>query len=157
VLFSWFGDVMFGMPGGSGFLFGLTGFFFAHVAYLVLFLSQLRLRRIPLLAVLAAVWWGALVFVLAPHVGALLVPVALYGAALGASASASLACNRWVAAGGIAFLVSDSVLAFKLFYPPFALNQADALIMLLYTVAQGLIIVGVTRSRVAAPRAVVGT
>lgn len=150
LLVSWAGDIFIGMPGDIGFLIGLACFFLAHVTYLVLFLGRLRVRRVPLLAVGFVVWWIALVVVLAPSLGALLVPVAVYGLVLGASASAALACTGWVTAGGILFLVSDTILAFKLFYPGFSLWEADFVIMLLYVAAQGFIAFGTTRSGVTA-------
>ncbi|CAN5171061.1 hypothetical protein BH11ACT2_BH11ACT2_05170 [soil metagenome] len=144
--FSWLGDILLAIPGGIGFLLGLGAFFFAHVAYLTLFWRRLRIRRVPLIALVFAVWWVALLVVLAPHLGALLVPVAVYGVALGASATLALACNRFVAAGATVFLVSDTILAFKFFYPGFSLWQADLVIMLLYCVGQGLVVIGIVRS-----------
>jgi uncharacterized membrane protein YhhN len=150
LLVSWAGDIFIGMPGDIGFLIGLGCFFLAHVTYLVLFLGRLRLRRVPWLAVGFVVWWVALLAVLAPSLGALLVPVAIYGLVLGATAAVSLACTGWVAAGGILFLVSDTILAFKFFYPGFSLWEADFVIMLLYVAAQGFIAFGATRSRVTA-------
>ena len=145
VAFSWAGDVMLNVPGDIGFLIGLGAFFLAHVTYLVLFVTHLRVRRVPWQVGFFALWWLALVAILAPHAGVLLVPVALYGLVLGASASASLACNRWVATGGILFLISDTILAFKLFWPTFELVQADLIIMVLYLGAQGFIVFGATR------------
>jgi len=150
LLLSWAGDIMLGVPGDIGFLIGLGCFFLTHITYLVLFLSRLRVRRIPWLVLGLLVWWVALLAVLAPHLGALLVPVAIYGLVLAASTSAAFACTVWVSAGGVLFLVSDTILAFKLFYPGFSLWEADFVIMLLYVAAQGFIIFGATRSRVTA-------
>jgi len=147
VAFSWGGDVLLGMPGDLGFLIGLGSFFLAHVTYTVLFIRRLRIRRMPRLVVaLFGLWWVALLIVLSPHLGALLVPVAVYGLVLGASATASLASTPWVATGGVLFLVSDTILAFKLFFPGFSLWQADFIIMLLYLAAQGFIVFGATRT-----------
>ena len=145
ILFSWLGDILLSSPGDFGFILGLGGFLIAHAVYLVMFLRPLRTRRVPWFALLYIPWWLVLVVVLAPHLGGLLVPVALYGLILGASAATALGTNRWTALGGLLFALSDSVLAYKLFYPGFALWEADFLIMLGYIAGQGLIIAGAVR------------
>ena len=142
ILFSWFGDVAIAQPGDLGFLLGLGGFFCAHVAYIVLFVSGLGLRRMPRLAVVYIAWWAGFVTLLAPHAGALLVPLALYGAVLGAMAALALAGNRWVAVGGALFVVSDSLLGLHLFLPGFSFWQVDFTIMVAYIGAQGALAVG---------------
>lgn len=145
ILLSWAGDYFLSAPGESGFVTGLIFFMLAHGAYLVLFLRPLRIRRMPRLALLYVIWWAALVVILAPHLGVLLVPVAVYGLVLGSSAAAALGSTRVVAFGALLFLASDTVLAFKLFWPDFSLWQADAIIMLGYIAGQGLIAVGAIR------------
>lgn len=140
--FAALGDVLLGAPGERGFLVGLSAFLLSHVAYLVLYLRPLRTRRPPWIALGFALWWLALVVVLAPHGGALAIPVALYGVVLCAAAAASLGTTRLVAIGALLFLVSDTVLAFRMFYPGFEIWQQDFLIMLAYTTGQGLIILG---------------
>ena len=142
LLFAWGGDILLSAPGGEGFVVGLGLFMLAHAAYLVLFLRPLRDRGIPRLAFLYVPWWAALLVLLAPHLGLLLVPVAVYGLVLGASAAAALGTTRIVAVGALVFLLSDTLLAFKLFYPGFHLWQQDAMIMLGYIAGQGLIIAG---------------
>ena len=155
MLFSWAGDLLLSTPGEAGFIAGLGSFMLAHVAYLVLFLRPVRTKRMPALALAYAAWWAALVVVLSPHLGALLVPVAVYGLVVGASSAAALGTTRAIAVGALLFLLSDSILAFKLFWPGFAVWQQDFLIMLAYIAGQGLIAVGVvrhgTRSRAALP------
>ncbi|MCU1512993.1 MAG: hypothetical protein JWO10_83 [Microbacteriaceae bacterium] len=145
ILFSWLGDILLGTPGGMGFLLGLGAFFLAHVNNLVFFLRPLRRHRIPLVALVLVLWWVALLVTLAPHLGTLLVPVAIYGLVLGASAAASLGTIRTVAAGALLFLASDTVLALKMFLPGFSLWQADFLIMVLYIAGQGPIAFGAVR------------
>jgi uncharacterized membrane protein YhhN len=154
ILFSWAGDILISTPGDIGFFLGLGAFFCAHLAYLVLFLRQLKRRRIPLAALLLVVWAVALVVVLAPHLGVLIVPVALYGLALGGATAASLGTGRLVAAGAVLFLVSDTVLSLKMFLPGFSLWQDDFLIMLSYLLGQGLIAYGAVRMRRASDPAV---
>jgi uncharacterized membrane protein YhhN len=141
--FSLAGDVLIATPGDVGFLLGLGGFFLAHVTYLLLFLRRMRLRPIPLAALGYLPWWVLLLVLLWPYLGALLVPVAVYGLVLGASASAALACNRWIAVGAGLFLASDTILAVKLFHPGFALAQDDVIIMTLYLAGQFLMVWGV--------------
>lgn len=144
---SWVGDLLVSTPDENGFVGGLGAFMLAHVAYLVLFLRPLKRHGIPRLAIVLVLWWAALLALLAPHLGVLMIPVAIYGLILGASTAASLGTNRLTALGGLLFLASDTLLAFKLFWPDFAVWQADFLIMLGYITGQGLIILGATRSR----------
>jgi len=153
ILFSWAGDVLLASPGDLGFFLGLGGFLVAHVMYLVLFARPLRTRRLPVIALFYVGWWLVLVLVLAPHLGQLLIPVAIYGLVLGAAAAFALGTNRITAVGGLLFALSDTTLAFTMFYPGFAIWQQDFVIMVLYIVGQGLIILGAVRqvrARVAA-------
>jgi len=143
ILFSWAGDALLESPGDIGFLLGLGGFMLAHLAYLVLFLRPLRERRIPWYAAAYALWWVVLVLFLAPHIGPLLVPVAAYGLVLAASSAAALGTNRFSAIGALVFLLSDTILAFKLFLPGWDFYPVDVIIMTLYIGGQGLIAYGV--------------
>ena len=145
ILFSWAGDVTLASPGDLGFLVGLGFFLLAHVAYIVLFLRKLRMRRLRPVALVYLAWWVALVVVLAPHLGSLLVPVAVYGLVLGAMGAIGLSCNRWIAIGGALFVVSDTLLGLNRFLPGFDLWQVDTTIMLTYLVAQGFIAFGAIR------------
>ncbi len=154
ILLAWVGDLLLSTPGETGFVAGLGAFMLTHVAYLVLFLRPLRVRRIPLTALVLVPWWAALLVLLAPHLGVLLVPVAVYGLVLGASTAAALGTNRIVAVGGLIFLLSDTLLAFKLFWPDFSLWQADFLIMIGYITGQALIAFGAVRQRRRATAAV---
>ena len=145
ILFSWAGDVTLASPGDLGFLVGLGFFLLAHVAYIALFLRKLRMRRLRQVALVYFAWWVALVVVLAPHLGSLLVPVAVYGLVLGAMGAIGLSCNRWIAIGGALFVVSDTLLGLNRFLPGFDLWQVDTTIMLTYLVAQGFIAFGAIR------------
>lgn len=157
IVLSWGGDVLLGMPGDLGFLIGLGCFLLAHAVYVLQFRRSLRVGRMPRSAVIFVVWWVALLIVLVPHLGALTLPVAAYGAVLGLSAATALATNRLVAIGATIFLASDTVLAFKLFWPDFSLWQVDFIIMAGYVSGQGLIAWGsVARARQLADDAVAG-
>lgn len=144
LVFSWLGDVLLQNPGDIGFLLGMGAFGLAHVAYLALYLWPLRTRRVPWWGILLGVlWWAGMVGLLAPHLGGLLVPVALYGLVLGAAAVCALATRPIVAVGAVVFLVSDTLLALDRFLPGFAFPATDVAIMLTYCLGQGLIIAGV--------------
>jgi uncharacterized membrane protein YhhN len=141
-LLSWAGDVLLASPGNIGFLLGLASFLLSHVVFTVLFLRYTRVRRMPWLAVLIAVWWVGLTVLLAPSIGALLAPVVVYGLVLGFYFATSLGCNRYLSLGAFLVLVSDSILAFKLFLPGFSLWEHDFVIMLPYIVGQALVAIG---------------
>jgi uncharacterized membrane protein YhhN len=145
IVLSWLGDVLLASPGDLGFLIGLGFFLLAHLAYIAQFTRSLRLRRVPLIALVYVPWWVVLLIALTPHAGALVVPVALYGAVLAVSAATALGANRTVAVGALIFFVSDTLLGFKMFWPGFSLWQADFLIMLAYITGQGLIALGSVR------------
>ncbi len=152
IALSWAGDVFLATPGDVGFLVGLGFFLLAHAVYVVQFRRAVRVRAVPKLAALYLIWWAALVVILAPHLGPLVVPVALYGAVLGLSAATALGSSRLVATGALIFLLSDTLLAFKIFWPGFSLWQADFIIMLGYLTGQGLIAVGTARHAERMPR-----
>ena len=144
LVFSWLGDVLLQNPGDIGFLIGMGAFGLAHLSYIALYLGPLRSGRIPAWGmVLGAVWWGGMVAVLAAWLGALLVPVAVYGLVLGAAAVSALATRPLVALGAAVFLVSDTLLALDRFLPGFSVLELDLEIMLAYCLGQGLIIAGV--------------
>ncbi len=145
ILFSWAGDVTLASPGDLGFLVGLGFFLLAHIAYIILFLRRLRMRRLRWAALVYLAWWVALVTILAPHLGSLLIPVAVYGLVLGTMGAIGLSCNCWIAIGGALFVISDTLLGLNRFLPGFDLWQVDTAIMLTYIAAQGLIAFGAIR------------
>lgn len=122
-------------------------FAIAHIAYIVLFArapGMTGVRRVPRWSAVFLVWYIAMVAYLAPHTGSLLIPVVIYGVVLGATAALAPRLSPIVALGGIFFLISDTVLAFRLFIDiPGILG--DVLIMPTYTLGQGLIAYGVVR------------
>ncbi|MBW8763018.1 MAG: lysoplasmalogenase [Microbacterium sp.] len=143
LLFSWLGD-------GAGAFFPslpelplMLGFFgIAHVAYIVLFARHLSRSRMPWWALIYVLWWIAMVIVIGPHSGDLLVAVAVYGLVLAGTAAFSTRCHSLVAVGGAFFLTSDSILAFRLFLPDALPEWSSPAVMLTYTIGQGLIIAG---------------
>jgi uncharacterized membrane protein YhhN len=137
---SWLGDITL-----RWFVIGLACFLLAHIVYLVLFATRLAERRVPRWAAVYAVWLVALLLILAPHTGSLLIPVIAYGLVLSAMAMLASRCNRWVAWGGALFVVSDSILAVNMFVPDAGIPLADFLIMVTYIAAQTLIGWGLLR------------
>nr|BFF11034.1 hypothetical protein GCM10025699_23370 [Microbacterium flavescens] len=144
IALSWLGDgagTFF--PGSPTVPMMLAFFGLAHLCYIWLFWRMLPRRRVPLWALVYAVWYVALLAVLWQSLGALLVPVALYGLVLGATAVGAARCHPLVAWGGLFFLTSDSVLAFRLFQPDALPDWASPLVMATYCLGQGLIAAGV--------------
>lgn len=143
LLFSWLGD-------GAGAFFPaapelplmLLFFGVAHVAYIVLFARHLTVRHLPWWALLYVGWWVAMLAMLSPHTGGLLIAVALYGVVLGGTAVFSTRCHPLVAVGGAFFLASDTILAFRLFLPDSLPSWSSPAVMLTYAIGQGLIVAG---------------
>lgn len=143
IALSWLGD-----GAGAFFAFApevptmLLFFGLAHVCYIVLFWRVLAVRPLPVWSLVYAVWWGVLLAILWPSIGALLIPVALYGLVLGGTAVAASRCHPLILWGGVFFLISDTVLAFRLFTPDAMPGWTSPLVMLTYTLGQGLIAAG---------------
>lgn len=143
---SWAGDVLLGT---AGFIPGLGAFALAHILYVVLFVGPARARRIPWPALLYVVWLAVLVPMLWPHLGSQAPAVVVYGALLAATAATAWGVSSITGWGALAFLASDSLLAFRLFWPDvkttFPDPWQDMTIMALYCVGQGVIAFGVLR------------
>lgn len=144
ILFSWFGDVVPLFLEDSTIVM-IALFAIAHVFYLVLFIRHLALRRLPWWTFIYAIWWIGLLAVLAPNLGGLLIPVAIYGLVLGAVAVTAARSTPLITIGAALFLISDSLLAIRLFSPGLAYPLDDAVIMAFYIAGQGLIIYGLVR------------
>lgn len=136
---SWAGDLALMVPGDDMFLLGLGAFLVAHVFFVLLILRHLVVRRLPLAALAYLGWWIALVALLAPHVSWFVWPLAAYGVVLGLMAAAATRASMLVAAGGLLFLISDTVLGVSRFMPSFEIWHSDVLVMSTYIAAQGLL------------------
>jgi uncharacterized membrane protein YhhN len=146
--FSWAGDLALMGAGEGFFLAGLGGFLLAQLSYIAAFAPTVRdgpLGRRPVLVLPYVLAWAALMAVLAPSLGSLLVPVMLYGAALVTMAATATGVHRWTSLGAALFVVSDSLLAFTRLSDALPLGEgaAGALVMSTYTLGQGLIVAGV--------------
>ena len=146
VLLSWLGDVTI-----ENLLVGLGFFLLAHVAYLIAFGSAYR-HRLPRWTAVYLAWWIALLVLLAPSLGGMLIPVAVYGLALGGMAAVASRGGLLPTLGGVLFVASDSLLAVRLFTPLLQDRASDVLIMALYVAAQALLVIGLLRGRRARPR-----
>lgn len=159
LFFSWFGDIflLFEKQNPRLFIFGLGSFLAAHLCYIVYFYQirkknavKIRLRTLPSLAVLIYVVF--LFALLAPRLGDLQIPVAVYTLTLAAMLLTSIHAfdfkkydfAKLCIAGACLFVLSDSLLAINRFYFPF--KFAGILIMLTYATAQFLITVGALRN-----------
>ncbi|MGX5771367.1 lysoplasmalogenase [Microbacterium trichothecenolyticum] len=121
----------------------LLFFGLAHLCYIWLFWRMLAVRRAPIWAAVYAVWWLVLLAVLWPNLGGLAIAVAIYGLVLGGTAFAASRCHPLIVWGGVFFLTSDSVLAFRLFAPDAMPDWTSPLVMLTYCLGQGLFAAGV--------------
>ena len=130
----------------------LLFFGLAHLCYIWLFWRILAVRRVPPWAVVYGLWFGVLLAVLWPHLGGLLIAVALYGLVLGGTAVAASRCHPLIAWGGAFFLASDTILAFELFMPDATPDWASPVVMFTYCLGQGLIAAGRHRRRPPAHR-----
>ncbi|MGC2234918.1 MAG: lysoplasmalogenase [Pyrinomonadaceae bacterium] len=159
LFFSWLGDIflLFDKQKPQLFIYGLAAFLIAHLFYIVYF-YQIRAKNavkkkinIPALSAIL-IYVVSLFILLAPNLGTLQSPVAVYTLALSIMLLASIHgfdfykhdFAKLCIAGTSLFVVSDSLLAINRFYQPFAF--ASVLIMLTYAVAQFLITVGALKN-----------
>lgn len=147
VFFCFWGDVLLMFP-KKFFVLGLATFLLAHVLYIVIsskFLSKVSptkilLHALPFLAIL-----GVLMYTIYPNLGALLIPVIVYGIVISVFGVVTFlvytneksTANLWLFLGALTFILSDSILALNKFY-----QSSEVLgisIMITYIVAQYLI------------------
>ncbi len=141
------GDIFLMLP-QDRFIAGLVSFLFAHLVYVAAFVLAADrpwsgtsvLPLIPLLA-----YGFAVVAILRPHLGTLMVPVLAYMIVILLMAWRAIEYARQystpgplaAALGALLFVISDSILAFNRFARPF--RVAQALILGTYFAAQWLI------------------
>lgn len=165
---SWIGDLLLLGDGDALFALGIAAFLLAQVAYLVSFtrVDGLTFRRgilIPprgpvrglvvqhrALVLPFAACLIVLTLVLWPTAGFFRLPFLVYGGALLAMSIGALdlvgrmpARAAWVVfAGSVLFVLSDALIALTALGPMVATGGTDALVMLTYIAAQGLIALG---------------
>ena len=153
LFFSWAGDVllMFQEKIPDFFLFGLSAFLIAHVFYIV-FYHRIRVKEgisgKAWLLLPVAVYYGGLMIWLSPYLGEMALPVRIYGGVISFMLMLSLHMRyirnkeaaRWMIAGAVLFVLSDSILAVNKFFQSFSL--AGTAIMITYGFAQYYIVEG---------------
>ncbi|MDE3721703.1 lysoplasmalogenase [Nocardiopsis sp. N85] len=146
LFFSWLGDTAPALASGDAAFLVMVGFFLvAQVVYVIAFWpwrANSPLYRNRTLLVPYGVVVAGLVSLCAPGVGALLVPVLVYGLLLGAMAILAVGVHRWTAVGGALFLLSDGLIALRAFTPDFDLPASGFWVMATYTAAQAFIVLG---------------
>ena len=135
--FAFAGDVALLVPGPAAFLTGMSFFLGAQICFTVAFLRRGRPRPWAF-AGFGALWVTANALLWGP-LGALRVPVLVYSFALCAMAAAAAGVSRWVAAGGVLFLISDLLIGLGV--TGLRLPAHDVLVMATYSGALFLIAV----------------
>jgi len=153
LFFSWAGDLllMFVSKDEIFFLLGLGSFLLAHIFYIIFF-HQVRIRETvkgnPWLLVIVVIYYGALISWLSPYLGDMKIPVRIYGIVISFMFMLAMhmlfiknkRAGKWMMAGALLFVISDSVLAINKFYNPF--EMAGVVIMFTYGLAQLFIVKG---------------
>ena len=138
LVLSLLGDVLLEIPANL-FLLGLVSFLLAHLCYIFAFWSRSRLLRIPR-AFPFFLWCGAMFFWMAPGLGKLLIPVAVYVLVISTMLwrAAAIDLTEWsgktALMGAISFALSDSFLAVNRFVEAF--DGARELIISTYWLGQ---------------------
>ncbi|WP_258067172.1 lysoplasmalogenase [Arthrobacter sp. GMC3] len=143
LLFSWLGD-----GAGTFFPFAptlplmLLCFGVAHLCYMRAFWRHLAVRALPWWSLVIALWWVLLLILLWHRAGGLAMAVAAYGIVLGGTAALATRCHPVIMWGGLFFLTSDTILAFRIFAADLMPPWTSGAVMLTYVVGQGLIVAG---------------
>ena len=161
ITFSWLGDgaATFFPMFESEIPMMLACFGVAHIAYIVLLWRTrgIAKRRLPAWSLVYVLAYLVLLALLLPHTKSLSIPVMAYGLVLVATAALATRCGAVIAWGGALFLLSDAILAFRLFVPG-STTWTSGVVMLTYTLGQGLLAYGiVAASRRRAGRGEAGT
>lgn len=157
--FSWIGDIvlLFADRDEMYFIVGLIAFLLSHIAYILLFNKQMKLKNTKNKAIF---WMGVtaiimylvvMIAVLLPSLGDLTMPVFVYALVISTMLLFAFkgfllwhASAKWyILIGAIIFVSSDSILAFNKFYQPVVLSSF--LIMITYLVAQYIIVLGILK------------
>ena len=146
--FSFLGDVLLMFKGEIYFITGLISFLMAHVFFIKIVLN--RIQKPNLLKVLTSLipfvgLFLLLIFIIKDSVGALLLPVIIYGLTISAFGTVSLIEYRsslskkslFMLLGAVVFITSDSLLAINKFH--LQAHLFDISIMITYVLAQYLI------------------
>ena len=156
LIFSFLGDI-FLLPKDNEvfFMFGLSSFLYAQVAYIITFSKDIKFKevnKLSLLTVVALFSTASLVlfFSLLPHLGDFTIPVVIYGSIVSLMGITATLRRQFVNAdsykytfiGALFFIISDSIIGVDKFIYQQELPFADISIMLFYLLGQFLIIKG---------------
>lgn len=158
ILFSWSGDILLMLQARheSLFVFGLGSFLVAHLCYIPAYGKAVYAERsedsksFVRTRIAFLIFVGlALIYILHPQLGEMLVPVSLYTIVIITMAIAAVMRKGrtvdksfiMVYSGALLFIMSDAMIAINKFLDP--LVQARLLIMATYIAAQLLIIKGI--------------
>ena len=140
LLFSAGGDFILDYDRQHWFIFGLGAFFIAHLFYLASlkpYVSNLKQSKYVVISLLYLSYGGIMLGLFANGLGPLFIPVVAYMSILLLMALATVISeksNVWLVAGGLSFVVSDSLIGFDKFYLP--IENVSFVIMLSYYFAQ---------------------
>ncbi len=153
LLLSCAGDILL-MQGesSSAFLIGMSCFGAGHVFLIYALKSQHRpncARIVRGAATIYALLCAGLILLIAPGLGSMSIPVAVYSLLLAATATASTGVNGKAALGGALFFISDTLIATRLAHLP-QLPQAGLIVMATYIAGQYLLASGLLKSATAA-------
>jgi uncharacterized membrane protein YhhN len=159
LIFSWFGDIILLLSDRDEryFIAGLVAFLLSHLAYILLFNKQIKLKNTKSKAVF---WIGVtsiiayliiMMAMLLPTLDDLIIPVFVYALVISTMLLFAFKgfliwdtpANWFILIGAIVFVSSDSILAFNKFYQPVA--WSSFLIMITYLAAQYLIVIGILK------------
>lgn len=153
LVFSWGGDIFLMLD--DMFVAGLASFLVAHIFYIIAYqktgAAKGKVRPFDLVAF--ALYGVALMWVLYPGLGGMLIPVGAYALVLitmgvwahkrrGATVAASF---KYVSTGVILFVISDSLIATNMF--AFDVPGERLLVMSTYITAQFLIVQGLLKHK----------
>ena len=139
LIFSFLGDLFLLFK--WGFLPGLGSFLLAHIFYIFCFkkIGDKKIRRTYIIPI--AIYLAVFLIFLMPYLGEMLIPVIIYSVAISLMFYFSLKTKqKWLIAGALLFLISDSILSVNLFVKESAL--LSVLVMMTYVAAQFLLVKG---------------
>ena len=156
LVFAWVGDLLLLGEGDAFFMLGIAAFLVMQVHYGLAFLSipgSGLVRRRPIVVAPYLLALSAVIVLTWPGAGTMRIPGFVYVAILTSMAVLALdlvgrmpAIDGWrVAAGGMLFFVSDSLIALTAFGPLTPSPATHGAVMATYLAAQGLIVVGMAR------------
>jgi len=143
-----FGDVLLMFDGELFFILGLVSFLMAHFLFIKIVIGSIKktsLKTIGTAIIPFLALFSLLIFTLQDSLGALFLPVVIYGLTIATFGAVSLIDylgtkslkSLLMLIGAIIFMVSDSVLAINKFYAP--AHILEIIVMITYVLAQYLI------------------